>query len=193
MDPSTSARSAAVAAGRHRRDEPAIGSLAAFLSMPGYLVRRSKQMSTTIFAENCRPFAITPIQFAVLTILRLRPASDQTELGEMAALDPSTTGDVMARLQRRGLVQRREQGPRRVCNLTTQGAVLLDRVTPHVGDAQRRLVGALTAREQRQLLRLLSKMNGVSNLYYRGRGRRPRRQRAVFDQPQHPQNSRADG
>jgi MarR family transcriptional regulator, lower aerobic nicotinate degradation pathway regulator len=179
MDPVSTSQSARAAARKHRRDEGAIGSLAAFLSMPGYLVRRSKQISTSIFAENCRQFAITPIQFAALTILRLRPAIDQTELGEIAALDPSTTGDVMARLERRSLVRRDEQGQRRVCNLTTQGALLLDQVTPRVAEAQRQLVGALTAREQGQLLRLLSKMNDVSNLHYTRRGRRPRRQRGV--------------
>src|SRR5215475_7515714 len=100
MVPITMSQSAPAAAREHRRDEAAIGSLAAFLSMPGYLVRRSKQMSTSIFAENCRQFAITPIQFAALTILRLRPTIDQTELGEIAALDPSTTGDVISRLER---------------------------------------------------------------------------------------------
>lgn len=197
MDPVTVSRSAPAAARKHRRSDGAVDSLAAFLSMPGYLVRRSKQMSTSIFAENCRPFGITPIQFAALTILRLCPAIDQTELGEIAALDPSTAGDVLARLERRGLVQRHEQGQRRVCDLTTQGALLLDQVTPHVTNAQRLLVGALTAREQAQLLRLLSKMNGVSNLHYTRRRRRPRRHRGVAapDEPQrqHPGKPQADG
>lgn len=185
-NPATLAQSSPAAARKHRREEGVIGSLSAFLSMPGYLVRRSKQLSTSIFAENCRQFAITPIQFAVLTILRLCPAIDQTELGEIAALDPSTTGDVMARLERRGLVQRDEQGQRRVCVLTKQGALLLDQVTPHVADAQRQLIGALTTREQGQLLRLLSKMNDVSNLHYTRRGRRPRRQRGVAALDQSP-------
>jgi len=185
-NPASLAQSSPAAAREHRREEGVIGSLSAFLSMPGYLVRRSKQLSTSIFAENCRQFAITPIQFAVLTILRLCPAIDQTELGEIAALDPSTTGDVMARLERRGLVQRDEQGQRRVCVLTKQGALLLDQVTPHVADAQRQLIGALTTREQGQLLRLLSKMNDVSNLHYTRRGRRPRRQRGVAALDQSP-------
>jgi DNA-binding MarR family transcriptional regulator len=174
MTPSTSD----LAAGRKRDlDHDAVDSLAALLSMPGYLVRRSKQMSTGMFTENCRNFGITPIQFAALTILRLRPEIDQTELGEIAALDPSTAGDVIARLERRGLIQRHERGQSRVCQLTPQGARLLQQVTPHVVNAQRQLVGSLTAREQAQLLRLLSKMNGVNNLHYSRRGRRPRRQR----------------
>ena len=153
----------------------AVSSLAAFLSMPGYLIRRSKQLSTGIFSETCKDFGMTPIQFAALTILYLRPGIDQAELGDVAALDPSTAGDVLQRLERRGLVQRHEQGQRRICDLTTGGMALLRQVTPQVAAAQRRLLAALTAREQAQLLRLLSKMNGVSNLHFKGSARRRRR------------------
>ncbi len=164
-------------AGTHDRSATEINSLAAFLSMPGYLIRRSKQMATSIFGENCRDFGITPIQFAALTILRLRPEIDQTELGEIAALDSSTAGDVLARLERRGLVRRHEQAQRRVCDLTSDGSLLLDRVTASVTNAQQRLLESLTVREQAQLLRLLSKMNGVSNWHYTRRSRQTRRQR----------------
>lgn len=163
------------------RDPAAIGTLAAFLSMPGYLIRRSKQISTGIFAETCKDVGITPIQFAALTILRLRPGIDQTELGEIAALDPSTAGDVIHRLERRGLVQRQEQGQRRVCELSADGATLLGQVTPLVAAAQRRIFGDLTARERTQLLRLLSKMNGVSNQHYTQPARRRRRRRVTRD------------
>ena len=155
--------------------DDAVNSLAAFLSMPGYLIRRTKQLSTGIFTETCRDFGITPIQFAALTILYLRPGLDQAELGDVAALDPSTAGDVIQRLERRGLVQRQEQGQRRICDLTADGTALLRQVTPLVTTAQRRLLVALTARERGQLLRLLSKLNGVSNLHYKGSARRRRR------------------
>jgi MarR family transcriptional regulator, lower aerobic nicotinate degradation pathway regulator len=155
--------------------EDTVSSLAAFLSMPGYLIRRSKQFSTGVFSETCKDFGITPIQFAALNILHLRPAIDQAELGDVAALDPSTAGDVLQRLERRGLVHRHEQGQRRICDLTTDGMALLRQVTPQVTAAQRRLLAALTAREQAQLLRLLSKMNGVSNLHYKCSTKRRRR------------------
>lgn len=179
MDPLPVAETGPHAVRDDGRDQSAVATLAAFLSMPGYLIRRSKQISTGIFAETCKDFGITPIQFAALTILRLRPGIDQTELGEIAALDPSTAGDVIQRLERRGLVQRQEQGQRRVCDLTADGASLLSEVTPRVAAAQRRVFGDLTAREQTQLLRLLSKMNGVSNQHYTQPVRRGRRRRRV--------------
>jgi DNA-binding MarR family transcriptional regulator len=147
--------------------------------MPGYLIRRSKQTSTFIFTETCRDFGITPIQFAALVILRFKPGIDQTELGEIAALDPSTAGDVIQRLERRKLLQRREQGQRRLCNLTAEGFGLLEKVSPLVVAAQSLILDALTTREQTQLLRLMSKMNGVSNLHYTAHKTRKRRRRLV--------------
>jgi DNA-binding MarR family transcriptional regulator len=178
----TSGAADAVSKGPHKQsdDVSTVASLADFLSMPGYLIRRSKQISTEIFTETCKDFGVTPIQFAVLTILRLRPGIDQTELGEIAALDPSTASDVIQRLERRGWLQRQEQGLRRICELTAEGALFLEQVTPRVANAQRHILGGLTSREQTQLLRLLSKMNGVSNLHYeRPPGRRRHRAAAT--------------
>ena len=160
-------------------NDAAIDSLAAFLSMPGYLIRRSKQTSTFIFTETCKDFGITPIQFAAMAILRFKPGIDQTELGEIAALDPSTAGDVIQRLERRKLLERQEQGQRRICNLTAEGLSLLEKVSPLVVGAQSLILNALTSREQTQLLRLMSKMNGVSNLHHTAHKMRRRRRRLV--------------
>lgn len=148
------------------------------VSMPGYLIRRSKQNSTGIFMEACKDTGITPIQFAALSILRSRPGIDQTELGDIAGLDPSTAGGVIQRLQRRSLLQRSDKGHRRICHLTSEGAALLKRITPLVAAAQQRILAPLTARERKQLLRLMSKLNGVSNDYYTVPAERRRRRRA---------------
>lgn len=160
-------------------DDVAIDLLAAFLSMPGYLIRRSKQTSTFIFTDACKDFGITPIQFAALAILRFKPGIDQTELGEIAALDPSTAGDVIQRLERRKLLQRQEQSQRRICNLTAEGLALLEKVSPLVVAAQSLILDALTSRERTQLLRLMSKMNGVSNLHHTAHKMRRRRRRLL--------------
>jgi DNA-binding MarR family transcriptional regulator len=143
--------------------------------MPGYLIRRCKQNSTSIFMAACKDTGITPIQFAALSILRFRAGIDQTELGELAGLDPSTIGDVIQRLQRRGLLRRNEQGHRRICHLTSAGTALLEHITPLVAQAQKLTLDPLTARERVQLLRLMSKMNGVTNQYYTAPAERRRR------------------
>ncbi len=163
-----------------------VETLAAFLSLPGYLIRRSKQTSTSIFMEACKDISITPIQFAALSILRFRPGIDQTEIGEIAGLDPSTIGDVVQRLQRRSLLRRDEQGLRRLCHLTPQGIALLERITPLVAQAQQRILAPLTARERVQFLRLMSKLNGVTNRHYTTSGdARRRRQRQASPDLEH--------
>jgi MarR family transcriptional regulator, lower aerobic nicotinate degradation pathway regulator len=152
--------------------------LADLLSMPGYLIRRSKQITTSAFADACREFAITPVQFAAMSILNARPGVDQTEFGELAGLDASTTGDVIQRLEKRGLLSRSEDGNRRICNLTPDGCDVLDQLRPVVAAAQTRVLAPLTGREQAQLLRLLSKLNGVSNRHYTSPPDRRLRRRA---------------
>jgi DNA-binding MarR family transcriptional regulator len=154
-----------------------------FVSMPGYLIRRSKQHSTGIFMEACKDTGITPIQFAALSVLRVRPGIDQTELGELAGLDASTIGGVIQRLQRRSLLRRTEHGHRRICHLTNDGVTILDRITPLVKAAQARILAPLTAREQVQLLRLMSKLNHVTNKYYTEPTERRRRRRVRNDTP----------
>src|SRR5579872_284415 len=45
-------------------------------SRPGYLVRRLHQIHTALFAEECKAFAITPVQYGLLTALLHFPGSD---------------------------------------------------------------------------------------------------------------------
>lgn len=140
--------------------------LLAFFGYPGHLIRRCKQKTTGIFTEVCKDFGVTPIQYAVLKLLQLRPGVDQAELAELAALDASTTGGVVQRLHQRGLIRRRTQGRRQTAALTPEGEALLAGIAPAVAVAQEHILHPLTPRERQQLLRLLSKMSGVSNQYY---------------------------
>jgi DNA-binding MarR family transcriptional regulator len=163
------------------RDGAADEDLRALLSMPGYLIRRSKQVSTGIFMDACKEMDITPVQFSALSILAARPGIDQTELGEIAGLDSSTIADVIQRLERRVLLERTGQGNRRICVLTPAGEQALARLRPLVARAQSHILAALTVREQKQLLRLLSKLNGVSNNHYTAPAARRHRKRLVGD------------
>jgi DNA-binding MarR family transcriptional regulator len=151
--------------------------LSTFLSMPGYLIRRSKQISTSTFMQAAHDSGITPIQFAALAILNALPGIDQTELGEIAGLDASTTGNVLTRLERRKLLDRTGRGTRRLCTLTHRGRQLLKELEPVIAEAQKQILTPLTARERTQLLRLLSKLNGVTNHYFTSPLDRRRRKR----------------
>lgn len=151
-------------------------ALLGFLGLPGHLIRRSKQKSTLVFMEFLGSFGVTPIQFAVLRVLELCPDIDRAELRELVGLDNSTTGGVVLRLQKRGLLICHTEGRRQRATLTPAGRALLTEVAPMLARAQQVILAPLTAREQRQLLRLLSKLVGITTIHYQ-HPRPPRRRR----------------
>jgi len=140
--------------------------LADFHSIPGHLFRRCRSRSTAMFMDACRPYDITPDQYAVLKVVQIHPDIEQGEAGELTALDASTVGQVIARLRKRGYLATRRHGKRRLTSITAAGNALLAELDPIVSAAQGRTLGHLTKREQRQLLRLMSKLVGASTRYY---------------------------
>lgn len=158
------------------RGEP--DPLLVMYSMPGHLIRRAKQKTTLTFAPITRRFNLTPIQYIVLKAASIRPGVDQAELGDIVGLDTSTTGQVAARLEQRALIVRRPDGRRQRVEASAEGLALLAQLGPMLDAIQDEIVRPLTAKEKQQLLRLLSKMLGMANLYHqpkpRGRRRAPR-------------------
>lgn len=132
---------------------------------PGHLIRRSQQIAVAIFMEECADRDITPIQYAVLSVLAARPGIDQSTLAGLAALDRSTLGDVVARLARRGLL-RRTPDPQdrrsRVLTLTPAGRRLLPEIEAAVRRAQRRMLAPLSADERKLFMALLAKLVDVN-------------------------------
>ena len=77
-----------------------------FHDMPGHLIRRAHQASTALFAAECGPFDLTPVQFAAMSAIRDTPDLDATRLAALIAFDRSTMGDVLERLEAKGWVVR---------------------------------------------------------------------------------------
>src|SRR3954452_25607520 len=75
-------------------------------SRPGYLVRRLHQIHSAIFAEECKAFAITPVQYGVLTALLYHPGIDQASIAAQVGIDRTNAADVIERLAERHLVKR---------------------------------------------------------------------------------------
>lgn len=148
---------------------PPAGAPPSMYDMPGHLIRRAKQKATLAFEPITGQHKLTPLQYAILQATLLHPEIDQNELGERVGLDASTLGDVVARLEQRGLLGRRTDGRHRRLRVSSAGQDLLERVRPAVEQAQAQILQPLTAREREQLLRLLSKMVGVNNRYHRTR------------------------
>ena len=133
---------------------------------PGHLMRRAQQIAVSIFAEECKEFGLTPVQYALLCAVRDNPGIDQITLASLVALDRSNTGDVIGRLEERGLLLR-EPGrvDRRTKTLrTTQEAVsLIQRMDEAVQESQRRILAPLSESEQLVFMELLTKLVQVNN------------------------------
>jgi DNA-binding MarR family transcriptional regulator len=145
-------------------DEPFISDL------PGHLIRRLQQIAVAAFYEQTALFEITPVQFAALQTIRENPSIDQRSLSGAIALDASTTGGVIDRLEKRGLIKRTQAvHDRRVKQLrvTPSGTKLLRQLRPHVMRTQVRILAPLRSRESREFLRLLEILVDKNNLLSR--------------------------
>jgi DNA-binding MarR family transcriptional regulator len=133
---------------------------------PGYLVRRLHQIHSALFFDECSEFEITPVQYGVLTTLSLNPDIDQNSLAQEVGIDRTNVADVLLRLARRGLVQRRRsQQDRRavLARLTPEGAKLTRSMLNAMKRAQERLLEPLDAGEREQFLGMLLRLVDANN------------------------------
>ena len=146
--------------------------LTEFHAMPGHLIRRLHQISTSVFAERMEQhgFDFTPIQFAALSGICETPGIDQAGLAGSIACDRVTTGGVLDRLENKGLVERRVSERDRRARLvfaTDAGRKLLQRVRPVVQKLQADILVGLDAEEAKLLIQLLYKVTDEGNLLSR--------------------------
>ncbi|MEZ5603862.1 MAG: MarR family transcriptional regulator [Burkholderiaceae bacterium] len=133
---------------------------------PGHLIRRAQQIAVAVFMEECGAFDLTPVQYAALTAIGLRPDVDATRLSQLIALDRSTTGSVLERLEAKALVVRVPSAQdRRVkrLRLSEAGQALLRQVDTAVERAQRRIVAPLRPDERKVFIRLLTQLVESNN------------------------------
>lgn len=138
---------------------------------PGFLIRRLHQIHCALFLEECRESRLTPVQYGLLTALCFRGELDQGSLAEELGLDRTTTAQVLARLERRGLVTRRPN-PRdrraRLARVTRRGRSLTASTFPAMQRAQDRMCAPLTQKERDVFMATLRRLIEANNEYGRG-------------------------
>jgi len=72
-----------------------------------HLLHRAVQEADAVFMQHVGEGGLTPRQFAVLLTVAQQPNANQTHLVEMTGIDRSTIADLVRRLVRQGLLQRR--------------------------------------------------------------------------------------
>lgn len=137
-------------------------------AMPGHLIRRLNQISTSIFQARMHGLGhdLTPVQFAALSTLRDNPGIDQATLAGMIAYDRVTIGGVLDRLQAKGFLARsvnaKDRRARHVA-LTEAGAALLSEILPHIANLQTDILSGLTESERRTFIALATKAAETGN------------------------------
>jgi len=132
---------------------------------PGHLLRRAQQISTALFYEEVGS-ELTPVQYAMLNALAAHPGIDQVSLSGLVAIDTSTGATVCARLEEKGLIERKilpHNRRQRALTVTPAGQGLLDDLSPGAQRLRQRLLAPLDADEQRQFMTLLGKLVRENN------------------------------
>jgi MarR family transcriptional regulator, temperature-dependent positive regulator of motility len=130
----------------------------ALAKFTGSLVRRAQQRHVAIWLSEVSA-EITSVQYAALEILQATPGVNQRQLGDELDVDRSTIADLVARMVRNGLIERTDDPDDKrsyVLYLTADGKKQLALLRPRVEEVERVLTAGLTARESRELRRLLS-------------------------------------
>jgi DNA-binding MarR family transcriptional regulator len=137
---------------------------------PGFLIRRLHQIHLALFAEECAAFGVTPVQFSLLSILEVQPKLDQAALAFVVGVDRATTANVVARLEKRGLLRRRQSATdKRVkqVELTAAGHRLLAHLDPPAKRAHTRTLEALPASDRARFVVLLRRLVDAGNAHGR--------------------------
>lgn len=136
--------------------------------MPGHLIRRLHQISTSVFQRSMKEadLDLSPVQFAALDALSRAACVDQATLAGRIACDRATIGSVVDRLELRGLVTRRpSKSDRRAreVGLTQAGAQLLEVAWPVVAALQDDILSGLSPDERRVFLELSARIAASGN------------------------------
>ncbi len=128
---------------------------------PGHLIRRAHQLAWAVFMEETKGLDVTQIQYAALVAIADNPGIDATRLSELISFDRATIGNVVGRLEARGLLKRNSDAQDRRAKrifVTRRGHKTIKRVgrvAPRVGP---RILARLKPADRRQLVQLLRQL-----------------------------------
>lgn len=128
---------------------------------PLHLLHRAGQCAAEIFQTELGSGDITPRQFAVLVTVSQNEGLSQTHLVERTGIDRSTLADVVRRMLKKGLLQRRrtrEDARAYAVKLTEEGWRVLKTVDPLARKVDDKILSSLASGQREKLLQDL---NGI--------------------------------
>lgn len=125
---------------------------------PIHLLHRAGQCAYEIFQSEVKEGDLTPRQLAVLMTVANHEGLSQTGLVERTGIDRSTLADIVRRMQRKGLLQRRrtrEDARAYAVRLTDEGRKVLESAEPLAKRVDERILEALPAKQRDQFVQEL--------------------------------------
>jgi DNA-binding MarR family transcriptional regulator len=122
---------------------------------PIHLLHRAGQCAGDIFHAELKDGDLTPRQLAVLVTVAHNEGLSQTGLVDRTGIDRSTLADIVRRMQRKGLLQRRrtkEDARAYAVKLTDEGRRVLRTAEPLAKRVDERILEALPARQREQFI-----------------------------------------
>jgi DNA-binding MarR family transcriptional regulator len=122
---------------------------------PIHLLHRAGQCAGDIFHAEMKDGDLTPRQLAVLVTVANNEGLSQTGLVDRTGIDRSTLADIVRRMQKKGLLQRRrtkEDARAYAVRLTDEGRRVLRTAEPLAKRVDERILEAIPAKQRDQFI-----------------------------------------
>ena len=126
---------------------------------PLHLLHRAGQCAAEIFQTELGSGDLTPRQFAVLVTVSQNEGLSQTHLVERTGIDRSTLADIVRRMLKKGLLQRRrtrEDARAYAVKLTEEGSRVLKSAEPLARRVDERILSGLPAGQRDRMMQDLN-------------------------------------
>jgi DNA-binding MarR family transcriptional regulator len=126
-----------------------------------HLLHRAGQCAEVLFTNETGKTDLTPRQYAILVSVSQNPDISQTGLVEQTGVDRSTLADIVRRLVKKGLLQRkrtRRDARMYAVRLTQKGQSALNSIKPAANRVDQRLLSVLAAGQRSDFLGALGEI-----------------------------------
>jgi DNA-binding MarR family transcriptional regulator len=141
---------------RHKAREMAVVRLE---RSPIHLLHRAGQCASDVFQGEMAEGDLTPRQYAVLVAVSQNEGLSQTNLVEKTGVDRSTLADIVRRMLKKGLLQRRrtkDDARAYAVKLTDEGWRILKAADPLAKRVDEKILAALPGQQRDRFLQDLS-------------------------------------
>lgn len=126
-----------------------------------HLLHRAGQYAEVLFTNEAGKTDLTPRQYAILATVSQNPDISQTGLVEHTGVDRSTLADIVRRLVKKGLLQRkrtRRDARMYAVRLTQKGQSALGSLKPAAARVDQRLLSALRGEQRHDFVDALGEI-----------------------------------